>query len=451
MDPDREASRRLAEIDRINKDIARVGRELAPVAQEDRRWLGRVWLGPIGTLYGLGSGAILVSLLAFVKFMNPISALGMLLGTTILGWIFGLRRKPRRASSKHLALQREYLKMRRSQRNELEVKYDQFIAFSNTLAAGDSGNALPPASSSPPSPLPAAPTPVPPALSSHPGTELLINAKRGGTLIPWVGGDLSRDTDVTGGFPGWRELPARLLDEGNKYALTWNTPEDRDTLHARLLEQGAMTRASVRRELDVVKQKLGVHYGDALAAIFRPVGAAPGAAHRAVLALEARVVLTASCDELLESVDTAERLSVYTWRRTSDAIAEIRRNSRRVLYKTHGNADGSAVLTHDERAKAHADADADYGAVVRHLAGHNSFLFVGFCEEDPRDLEDSVLEDFSDVFSRSPVDHYALVKRLADGHEEAERRERLRKRRITVISYEDRSDLVPILDYIARA
>ncbi len=281
---------------------------------------------------------------------------------------------------------------------------------------------------------------------SHPAVRSLIAAKHAGTLAPLVGAGLS--VGMPGNFPKWLDLPARLLEECDQHPLVWNSGADRDTLRARFLNQGPMPLTSLLRELDVLKQKLGVHYDDALTAIFRPLGGAPRPAHEAVLALGTQLVLTTNYDSLLEDAERPPRRAVYTWREADRALAEIKRG-RRVFYKIHGNAESdSVVLTQDEYTRAHKDPA--YRLVMNHLLIANSLLFIGYGMADPQDLDLFLAEHAAALQSGGSV-HYALLRRGSDPQAEVDRQDRLRQQRIVVIPFGDFPELVPFLQDLARA
>lgn len=272
----------------------------------------------------------------------------------------------------------------------------------------------------------------------------LVAAHKARRLVPFVGAGLSLGPDVGGRFSTWRALPGRLLDACDKH-LVWADDRDRLTLRARFLEPDPadprrerprpMPLDEMLRQLDQVKDKLGLDYATALTALFRPRDARPGAAHAAVMALDAPAVLTSNYDLLLEAADSARQR--YTHRQATTALSDLR-DGRPVLFKVHGSAEDaeSVVLTLDEYRAAHADRK--YQTVMRNLLADRSFLFVGYGMSDPHDLDVLLAESVTDLKGSSPL-HFALLPRLADEQAEVDRRAKLRREhRVVVIPYDDR-------------
>ena len=282
----------------------------------------------------------------------------------------------------------------------------------------------------------------------------LAQAKRSYKLVPFIGAGLSLGPDVSGGFPTWRELPNRLLDSCDLYDV-WLDDGDRSTLRDRFLERDqadasqmcprAMPLREMLRQLDQLKDKLGDNYANALTSIFRPVDAEPGAAHRAIVALNAPLVVTTNFDKLIEAADQSSARTMYTGKKASAALADIRQN-RSVLFKVHGTAEDidSVVLTLDEYKTMHADEA--YKAVLNHILIDRTFLFVGFGMVDPHDL-DLVLSNIAKLLKGAQGPHYALLKCLRNAQDNVDRKDRLRQKyNINVITYKDHVDLVPFLE-----
>lgn len=282
----------------------------------------------------------------------------------------------------------------------------------------------------------------------------LAQAKRSYKLVPFVGAGLSLGPDVRGGFPSWRELPGRLLDSCDMYDV-WLDDGDKATLRDRFLERDqadppnicprAMPLSEMLVLLDQLKAKLGDNYANALTSIFRPVDAEPGAAHRAIVALNAPLVVTTNIDKLIEAADQSSARTMYTGRKASAALADIR-NNRSVLFKVHGTAEDidSVVLTHDEYKTLHADEA--YKAVLNHILIDRTFLFVGYGMVDPQDL-DHVLSNIAKLLKGATGPHFALLKCLRDKQHNVDRKYRLSQEyNINVITYEDHGDLVPFLE-----
>jgi hypothetical protein len=203
------------------------------------------------------------------------------------------------------------------------------------------------------------------------------------------------------------------------------------------------------RQLDQVKDKLGTDYATAITSIFRPLGAQPGAAHHAIVALNAPLVITTNYDKLFEIADQSPTRAIYTGKRGTDALADIRRKSL-VLFKVHGTVDDadSIVLTLDEYERA--QADEAYRRVLSYLLIDRTFLFVGYAMSDPQDL-DLLLANNAELLKNASGLHFALLKALNNAQAEADRKERLRREfKVVAISYQNHGDVVPILELLAR-
>lgn len=273
----------------------------------------------------------------------------------------------------------------------------------------------------------------------------LVDARRVDRLIPVSGAGLSLRTDVGGGFPKWEELPARLLAEADRdLPLVWSDAADRDTFHRRALGRGVLTLDDLLAELDHVKEKFGVHYVDAVTAIYRPEGAAPGSAHRALLDLGTAVLGSTALDRLLEDADAPPR-SIYTWQQSTRAEANIQRGQRALL-RFHGGLEDerSIVLTRSEYA-AHGDP-AHRKLLARLL--DQTLLFVGYGVAHPQDLGQFV-DRHADLLQGGAGTHYALLPSTGDPLRDVERRSLLRRHRIVEIVCEE-AELVSFLEALTR-
>lgn len=299
---------------------------------------------------------------------------------------------------------------------------------------------------------------MPPSTMVHPAIpERLLAGKKAGHVIPFVGAGLSMGSDIKGGFPAWRDLPGRLLQQCEYYHV-WFNDHERRAVRDRFFESDpaalngeravAMALSDLLLALDVLKQKLGVHYGAALRAIFCPADAAPGAGHQAILALGAQVVCTTNYDRLLELSEPDRQM--WVGKKASAALAVLGEH-RKLLFKVHGSAEDedSVVLTLGEYSTAHQDPA--YRKVLSHLLIENSLLFVGYGMVDPHDLDIILSENVTHLPGATAL-HFALLQRLPDRHAEVERQARLRKDHgVMVIAYDNHSEIVPFLWALARA
>lgn len=282
----------------------------------------------------------------------------------------------------------------------------------------------------------------------------LIEAKRAGTLVPFIGAGLSLGIDVKGRFPSWGELPGRLLEQCPEYR--WDSPQDQQMHRSIFFEPDPadptrevpriMTLGAMLGHLDALKRKLSDDYGKALAAIFRPADGAPGAAHQAIMAMGAQILLTTNYDRLLEAQEGPPRRDAYTWKQSDRALADIKAG-RKVLFKVHGSVEAvdSVVLTANEYAAARADAS--YRMVVNHLLIANTVFFVGYGMSDPQDL-DLVLAEHAKALPSGGT-HFALLQTLGPTQRQAEidRKHRLlRDHHVAVITFDSFSQVVPFLE-----
>jgi hypothetical protein len=324
-----------------------------------------------------------------------------------------------------------------------------------TVAAGSSRHVS--ASSRPPSAGPARNTPVVPdaymAVAAMPlhakagarsgGPQVpsgMIKAHRVGKLAVFAGSGLSLGSDVAGGFPGWGDLPKRLLSACGQF----DTMDDVQ-LKAELARfDGEMSLEVRLAELGTLQKRLGRRYRAALDDIFRPRDAAPGVVHRTIASMNPRVVLTSNYDQLIELADPPPRRQPYTWRRAADALSDLRAD-RRILLKVHGSAEDhdSIVMSTEEYQRVRSDAS--YVAILNFLLQDYTFLFVGYGMNDPLDL-DLALRDTAEQFRVSAREHFVLLKDARD----LDRDRIARSYNVAVFSYDDHAQVPQFLDAIAR-
>lgn len=408
--------------------IERVASEVTLYRQAEQAWLGRVWRVPLGGLGGLVGGAAIIVLLArFVKIINPATAMVILLVTTAMGMIAGWRMQGRRTTLKAIALERA--------RGQLSSGYDRdpvraIEEYSENL---DAINVDPGAVRT----VAAAPAS---GMFSQLDVKHIVAARHAGKLVPVVGAGLALEPDVKGGFPFWRELPGRLLDECEEYPRVWSSPDDRTTVRDRILNMGVMTLDQRLGVFDLLKDKLGDHYRSALNKIFRPPNGEPGAAIRAVLRLDTQVVLTVGLDLLLDAA--AAGWTSYTWLKAGEVVEDIEAG-RKVLLKIRGHVTDvdSVVFTRSEFAAA--DQKFDYRRVLEHLGRTHTFLFIGFGKAELRDFE-YFLKEHARTWKKATTSHFVLLKRR-NAEADRELQEALKGDRVSVIFFDDESELVPFL------
>lgn len=252
-----------------------------------------------------------------------------------------------------------------------------------------------------------------PAAPSTPAPRLPEPIKRAHVqqkLVVFAGSGLSLGRDVRGGFPTWKQLPERLLEACRAH----DALPDEAIAAKRAAFQIRMSLEQMLSELGTLQAALGRDYQRALNDIFRPRDATPGAAHRAVLQLGARAVLTTNYDQLLEMVPEPEGppRQAYTWKGATRALHDIR-DGRKVLLKVHGSAEDHESVVMSSLEYHRARTDASYTAVLRYLLQDNLFLFVGYGMNDPMDL-DLALRANADDFKSAAQRHYVLLYNPTD-------------------------------------
>lgn len=288
----------------------------------------------------------------------------------------------------------------------------------------------------------------------------LVQAKRSGVLAPFVGAGLSMGKDVTGGFPEWRQIPGLLIS--NVPETRWLDPGDKTAMHRSFYrevsghpgkeEPRPMKLAAMLGKLDEVKTKLNRDYHGALRTIFGPKNASPGAAHRAVLALDPRVVLTTNYDRLIEKTNEAPpSREVYTWKDSKDALLRINSGDK-VLLKVHGSVHQTetVILTGSEYADLRRNIT--YQKVIEHLLNTHTLLFLGYGMSDPDDL-DIVIGNHAEALGHAASRHFALLRESSPPDQsEVDRRETLLdKYNIEVIPFQKYEEIVVFLESLAKA
>ncbi|TKD09165.1 SIR2 family protein [Polyangium fumosum] len=283
--------------------------------------------------------------------------------------------------------------------------------------------------------------PQSPPMSSVKLPRLLLDAYRNGKLALFVGSGLSLGRDVAGRFPTWSQLPERLLDACARYDAL-----DGDVIAAKRARfKPGMRLENMLAELGALRTALSRDYQSALNDIFRPENAAPGEAHRALVSLGIRAILTTNYDHLLEDVPETQRRQPYTWKDADRALGDLRAG-RKVLLKVHGTAEHHDTVVMSEVEYNQARADRSYQAVLSFLLQDHVMLFVGYDMNDPLDL-DLALKGNADAFRTSAQRHYVLLK----GPSDADRDRIEREYNVRVIPYAEHSEIPAILRSIADA
>ncbi len=296
-------------------------------------------------------------------------------------------------------------------------------ALKDTSHAGASAEPLAPISATPRLPPP------------------LVEAYRTGKLALFLGSGLSLGNDVQGNLPTWSQIPERLLDACDRFdALDLGAIESK--------RNGFKVRMSLEQmlsEIGTLRTALRRDYQAALNAIFRPIDAAPGAAHRTVATLDVRAILTTNYDQLLEKVAETPSRQPYTWKEADHALSELRAG-RKVLLKVHGTAERHETVVMSEVEYHRARSDASYQAVLRYLLQDHVFLFVGYGMNDPLDL-DLAFSGNAEAFKSAAQRHYLLLQNPTD----ADRDRYYRDYNVRVIPYAEHREVPEILARLAMS
>lgn len=282
-------------------------------------------------------------------------------------------------------------------------------------------------------------TPAPPALPALP--KILKKFYHDGKLAVLVGAGLSLGRDVTGNFPGWTQLLHRLLDACDRYSR--GSDDERARLR-KLFTEEALKRTSLETMLDylgVLRGLLDHDYQSALLDIFRPTGAQPGAAHRALAELQLPLVLTTNYDGLLEFA--LDRGTVaFTWKQAQQAQSHMDRGAP-TLFKIHGTAEDAESVILSTRDYDRIRSAASYQTICGYLFKQKSVLFVGFGMNDPQDL-DILLRRNQEAFGSAAQRHFALLRE--EDPLRLDIADRLRREyNVEVIWYQDHAQLPELL------
>lgn len=276
------------------------------------------------------------------------------------------------------------------------------------------------------------------ALPTFPFPPPLVEAYINDNLAVLVGSGLSLASDVQGKFPKWNELSERLIQKIEHYGI-WEPVQikaKRDGLRASYVSLEDML-----SEFDTLKTALNgfQKYQAALNHIFRPKTAAPGDVHRALVELNASVVLTTNYDELVEHSFVQGRRSVYTWREAEKVLSDID-EKRDVLFKVHGTAARAETVIMTQSEYNDASNHVPYKQTMTYLLQNKTFLMIGYGHNDPFDL-DLIFKLNASAFGSAAKTHYALLKDPSPN----DRNRLQREHNVRVVPYAEHSDLPGIL------
>ncbi|NCP15165.1 MAG: hypothetical protein GW858_13555 [Sphingomonadales bacterium] len=198
-----------------------------------------------------------------------------------------------------------------------------------------------------------------------------------------------------------------------------------------------------------LKDKYDEHWTDYLRRTFSDPGYEPSETHRAILALDSRVVFSLNFDTIYERCAQNIKSGAHIIRQYHDkGSSEFLRGDGRYIVKVHGSIDAPEKLIFTQ--KDYAEAQVKYSAFYKSFdAGllSNTFLFVGTGYSDP-DVN-LILENQAFSFPTN-YPHY-IIRAQGDSQE---LKSSLRKNRnLKTIEYDpiddNHSGLLPVLADLA--
>jgi hypothetical protein len=136
---------------------------------------------------------------------------------------------------------------------------------------------------------------------------------------------------------------------------------------------------------ELLKQHLGDAWSDLLSEEFQQA-AEVSRLHKALIALDPRIIITTNFDKLIESAWSAGTDSRYPTVITRiDANAfKLFRNDEKHLIKLHGSVDTPSDIVFDKTSyQTGAFGNSYYSEILSSLLLTHTFLFVGFSMNDP--------------------------------------------------------------------
>lgn len=244
------------------------------------------------------------------------------------------------------------------------------------------------------------------ASPTWPGT--LIDALARGECVLFLGAGFTKNATSSGGASpvSWGELLAQLLDEIAPKGASGRRSAGATAIAGQIRSGDLLWAAQAVEELfiDAGRQ---IDFRNVIAtAVDGPKGAEfqPGAAHRSLLSLDARTVVTTNYDKVIDRLfGTGYTYLTYK----ADNIAESVRAGRPVVVKIHGTVDNAPgmVLTRLDFAEVRKTG-AQALAVLEALTLTRTVLFLGYGLDDP-DLH-LILENQMRASGSTPG-HYLLA------------------------------------------
>lgn len=272
--------------------------------------------------------------------------------------------------------------------------------------------------------------------------KVLIESLHAKRLTVMVGAGLSLSNDVSGNFPDWYGIAARLLEACERYSR--GRPEELDELRAALApaKLRLMTLDAMLNHLDAIRILLDRDYQRALHDIFSPATAQPGLVHRTIAALQLPMVLTTNYDRLLEQA-LGSAYVPFSWRNARQALAAFQ-SGKRTLFKLHGTVEDHESVILTSRDYDRVSADPGYQAILRHLFQTHVVLFVGFGMNDPHDL-DLLMRHETEAFGVATERRFALLRQDPFRPDVVNNDRLKREYNIEVIPYAEHNQLPELL------
>jgi SIR2-like domain len=249
-------------------------------------------------------------------------------------------------------------------------------------------------------------------------------------LVLWVGAGLSREgvLPLGKGLPDWHELMGLMVEhlEDNRYA-----PAVIDKAKKALEEERYPDVASVFAKSTDLQE-----FADFFRGVLDPPDVASSPAHELILRTGLRAIFTTNFDRVFERQTTGVD-TVLKYPQCLDDPAFFRR--RGLLAKIHGcvtQASPSQMVLTSSNYRA-LGANKKYKEILHSVILGNSVLTVGFSFRDP--AFKAVLSQLRDVFGENLPPVFALMRQADDSIIK-----KLRKKRVDVIRYENRKQLVSL-------
>lgn len=260
----------------------------------------------------------------------------------------------------------------------------------------------------------------------------LVESIRARRCVLFVGAGLSAQVRRSDGspLPNWSQLLLEFLDWAIfRQVRFWGDPED----IREMIKKGNLLMAA--QEL---QDRAGAAaLGEFLDRVFRDGAVLPSAAHRALIRIPFRAVLTTNYDSLIEGTYSIERGGslppVWTQEELLSRPSPLR-GSQFFVFKIHGHLDRPDSIVLGSR---------DYQDLLFRTPGYRQFLetlfathavlFVGAGGSDPN--LDGVLDRLASIYSRTLDRHFILLP--LHRFNATEKRRLALDRRLEVIEYEE--------------